>query len=131
MLFCGVDSSFLLQAAKNVLGTRFKAVTIDAPYIPHREIGKALALVKEIKVDHEIIVISIIARIHQNPLDRCYHCKRAIFSVIQRRAIAKRYSFVVDAINLDDMAAEYRSGRKILEELHVKKSVAYLWSEKK
>ncbi|MBP2626640.1 MAG: hypothetical protein H6Q68_1351 [Firmicutes bacterium] len=51
----GVDSTFLLKAAKGALGDNFKAVTIQSPYIPKWEIEEAEQLVAELGVAFEIL----------------------------------------------------------------------------
>lgn len=115
----GVDSTFLLKAAKEALGDNFKAVTIQAPYIPKWEIAEAKQLVAELGVAFEIIEAPIIDEIRNNPENRCYLCKKAVFSQI--KAIAKRegYFYVIDGTNFDDIG-DYRPGLKALRELDIK-----------
>ncbi len=115
----GVDSTFLLKAAKEALGDNVKAVTILSPYIPKWEIAEAKELVKEIGVHHEIIEAPIIDSIKFNPEDRCYLCKTAVFSMILSIAKEQGYNFVIDGTNFDDIG-DYRPGLKALKELEVK-----------
>lgn len=115
----GVDSTFLLRAAKEALGDNVKAVTILSPYIPKWEIAEAKELVKELGVQHEIIEATIIDSIKFNPEDRCYLCKTAVFSMILSIAKKQGYNYVIDGTNFDDIG-DYRPGIKALKELEIK-----------
>ncbi len=115
----GVDSTFLLKAAKEALGDKVKAVTILSPYIPKWEIAEAEELVKELGVQHEIIKAPIIDSIKFNPEDRCYLCKTAVFNMILDVAKKQGYDCVIDGTNFDDIS-DYRPGLKALRELDVK-----------
>lgn len=115
----GVDSTFLLKAAKEALGDNVKAVTIMSPYIPKWEIAEAKELVKELGVKHEIIEAPIIDSIKFNPEDRCYLCKTAVFNMIIAVAKEQGYNYVIDGTNFDDIS-DYRPGLKALQELEVK-----------
>jgi uncharacterized protein len=115
----GVDSTFLLKAAKEALGDNVKAVTIMSPYIPKWEIAEAKELVKELGVKHEIIEAPIIDSIKFNPEDRCYLCKTAVFNMIIAVAKEQGYNYVIDGTNFDDIS-DYRPGLRALKELKVK-----------
>lgn len=115
----GVDSTFLLKAAKEALGDNFKAVTIQSPYIPKWEIEEAKQLIGELDVAFEIVAAPIIDEIRNNPENRCYLCKKAVFGLIQAIAQKEGYSYIVDGTNFDDIG-DYRPGLKALKELDVK-----------
>lgn len=115
----GVDSTFLLKAAKEALGDNVKAVTILSPYIPKWEIAEAKKLAEELKVKYEIIEAPIIDSIKFNPENRCYLCKTAVFGMILSLAEKQGYSCVIDGTNFDDIG-DYRPGLKALKELNVK-----------
>lgn len=115
----GVDSTFLLRAAKEALGDQLKAVTILSPYIPKWEIEEAKELVRELGVDYEIIEAPLIDEIKYNPDNRCYLCKTAVFSMIKELAEKGGYRYVIDGTNFDDIH-DYRPGLKALAELGVK-----------
>jgi len=115
----GVDSTFLLKAAKEALGDNLKAVTIMSPYIPKWEIAEAKELAKELGVQHEIIEAPIINSIRFNSEDRCYLCKTAVFSMILSVAKEQDYNYVIDGTNFDDIS-DYRPGLKALKELEIK-----------
>lgn len=115
----GVDSTFLLKVAKEALGDNMKAVTILSPYIPKWEVAEAKQLANELGVEYEIIEVPIIDEIKNNPENRCYLCKKAVFSIIDNIAKTQGYNYVIDGTNLDDIG-DYRPGLKALEELSVK-----------
>lgn len=115
----GVDSTFLLKAAKEALGDNVKAMTISAPYVPRWELEEAGHLAEELGVEHEIIEVPIINEIKNNPENRCYLCKKALFGIIQMTAEDQGYNYVVDGTNFNDLD-DYRPGLKALEELNVK-----------
>ncbi len=114
----GVDSTFLLVAAKEALGDRVKAVTIASPYIPKWEIEEAKELAHKIGVDHEIITVPLSDKIKDNPEDRCYLCKGFVFSKIKEIAKEQGYKYVVDGSNQDD-TKDYRPGMRALNELNI------------
>ena len=115
----GVDSTFLLGAAKDALGDNLKAVTIMSPYIPKWEIAEAKELAEKLGVKHEIIEAPIIESIKYNPEDRCYLCKTAVFSMIISVAKEQGYDCIIDGTNFDDIS-DYRPGLRALKELEVK-----------
>ncbi|HEY5576485.1 MAG TPA: ATP-dependent sacrificial sulfur transferase LarE [Clostridiaceae bacterium] len=116
----GVDSTFVLKAAKEALGDKVAAVTIVSPYIPKWEIREAKELAKEIGIRHEFLEIpTIIDEIRFNPKDRCYLCKTAVFSMVKNFAHDNGFKYVVDGTNADDVN-EYRPGLRALKELGIK-----------
>lgn len=115
----GVDSTFLLRAAKEALGDNMKAVTVLSPYIPKWEVAEAKQLAEELGIEHEIIQVPIIDEIKNNPENRCYLCKKAVFNIIGDIAEKQGYNYVIDGTNLDDIG-DYRPGLKALKELEIK-----------
>jgi pyridinium-3,5-biscarboxylic acid mononucleotide sulfurtransferase len=115
----GVDSTFLLKAAKEALGEKAAALTVVSPYIPKWEIEEAKELVKEIGISHSFIEVPIIDEIKDNPSDRCYLCKRGIFTLIRNFAADNGYNCVLDGTNFDD-TKDYRPGLRALSELGIK-----------
>ena len=116
----GVDSTFLAYVAKEALGDKALAITIDSPYIPRWELEEARALANAIGIEHHIVRIdSIPMTIRTNPLNRCYLCKKALFTVILDTADAFGYSPVMDGSNFDD-TQDYRPGMAALKELKVR-----------
>jgi uncharacterized protein len=71
----GVDSTFLLKVASDVLGDRAIAVTAKSSTYPEREFNEASEYIKKLGVKH-IVIISEELEIDgfsQNPVNRCYY----------------------------------------------------------
>ncbi len=115
----GVDSSFLTAVAHDALGNKAIAFTIDSPYIPRWELEEAKDIAKRIGIRHEIVVLGIGENIRDNPKERCYLCKTAVFSEIVKRSKVLGIPEVLDGTNADDLG-DYRPGLKALAELSVK-----------
>ena len=97
-------------------------MTIQSPYIPKWEIEEAKQLVAELGVAFEILEVPIIDEIRNSPENRCYLCKKAVFSQIKAIAQREGYPYVIDGTNLDDIG-DYRPGLKALKELNIKSSL--------
>lgn len=116
----GVDSTFLLKACRDALGDKAMALTVVSPYIPKWEIEEAKELIKDIGTRHEFLEVPVIIdEIKFNPSDRCYLCKKAIFTKITNAAKEQGFKYVLDGTNADD-TKDYRPGLRALGELHVK-----------
>jgi pyridinium-3,5-biscarboxylic acid mononucleotide sulfurtransferase len=117
----GVDSTFLLRAAKNVLGRgRVLAVTAESEIHPRGEIGDAKRLAGSIGVRHLIVRSGDMQEREflANPPDRCYLCKKRVFASLKALAAENGFQTVVDGTNADD-AGDFRPGRKALRELGI------------
>ena len=116
----GVDSSLLIKIAYNLLKDDAIAVTIASPMHPEWERRQAERIAKEIGIQHILISIkeNELKEIFQNNKDRCYHCKRLIYSKIQEIADEKNIQYVLDGSNADDLY-DYRPGFKALDELQI------------
>lgn len=117
----GVDSSFLLKAARDVLGNRALSATAVSYIYPEREIALAGDLSKDLGVEHILVSYDPIAEVPgfiNNPVDRCYICKKAIFSKLLLQAESLGISYVADGTNADDMG-EYRPGLRAVKELGI------------
>ena len=117
----GVDSSFLLKAASDTLGSgNVIAITLKAAVNPEREVEEAVELAELTGVKHIVIDADVmdIPGFRENPPDRCYLCKRAIFEKIFKEAQAQGIKTVFDGTNADDVN-DYRPGMKALKELGV------------
>ncbi len=112
----GVDSAFLLAFSCKVMGSgKVRAFTASGPHLAADEIEYAKALCTSLGVEHDIIDIShIMPILMPNPIDRCYHCKKAMFTELKSSAA----SILADGTNLDDMS-DYRPGHKALAELQI------------
>ena len=117
----GVDSTFLLSVAKEVLGDKCLAITADSPVIPRHEMEAAVAFCKEHGIRQIVFDPNMLsdAVIRSNPADRCYHCKKAIFGKMNELAKENGAAYLFDGTNKDD-EGDYRPGMKALDELGVR-----------
>lgn len=76
----GVDSSFLLHRSHRVRKSAIMAVTIRTPYIPSHEINDATEFSGIHGIKHKILDLSFPETIRYNPIDRCYLCKKSLFT---------------------------------------------------
>ncbi len=117
----GVDSTFLLYAARCALSEKVIAITARSPVFPKRETTEAEDYCKKIGIAQEIIDINEleIEGFSQNPTDRCYICKKSLFKSFKEKAAAKGFEIVVEGSNKDD-EGDYRPGLKAVTELGIK-----------
>ncbi|ADY56655.1 Conserved hypothetical protein CHP00268 [Syntrophobotulus glycolicus DSM 8271] len=116
----GVDSSFLLKVAHEVLGEKVIAVTARSCSFPERELNEAVGFarkygIKHLIVDSEELDIEGFA---ENPRNRCYMCKKELFSKIITIADEYQLMNIAEGSNLDDLG-DYRPGMQAIEELGV------------
>jgi len=115
----GVDSSFLAKAAREALGKKACALTIDTLFAPRAEIEAAAEVARQIHIPHETIVLTELeAPILENTRERCYLCKKSIFMALKDAARQKGISHLIEGSNLDDLD-DFRPGMKALEEMGV------------
>lgn len=116
----GVDSTFLLRVASDVLGERCIAVTALSCSFPQREREEAAAFCKEHHIRHffcesEELDLPGFA---DNPTNRCYLCKHELFEKIGALAREQGIAAVCEASNVDDNA-DFRPGLVAVRELGV------------
>lgn len=116
----GVDSTLLASVAGEVLEKRVLLVTASSSTFPPSELKAAKLLAAELGLPHRVIVSeeTDIAGFTDNPPERCYYCKRELFSKIRGIARKEGYGTVFDGSNADDVS-DYRPGRKALAELGI------------
>ena len=117
----GVDSTFLLYAAKEALGENVLAVTASSCSFPVRELNEAKRFCDENSIRH-IVVKSEELEIEgfsHNPKNRCYLCKHELFEKIRGIADQNSIKEIVEASNLDDNG-DYRPGLIAVSELNIK-----------
>ncbi len=116
----GVDSTFLVKAAHDTLGEKAVAFTAASDFVPQRDIEDAKAFCAKEGIEHHVVPFPILTVPHvkENPEDRCYYCKRALFSHMKEVAVANGLAYVVDGSNLDD-DGDYRPGHRALRELGI------------
>ncbi|MCX6325210.1 MAG: ATP-dependent sacrificial sulfur transferase LarE [Bacteroidia bacterium] len=115
----GVDSSFLLHRAHTVIKSGIIAVTIRTPYIPSREIDEAIEFTKACDIKHKILDIAFPDMIRTNPIERCYLCKKTLFTELLAFAKENHYKYIIDGTNADD-SGEFRPGIKALKEMGIR-----------
>lgn len=116
----GVDSTFLLKAASDVLGDSVVAVTASSCSFPERELKEAKNFcatngIRHIVVESEELEIE---GFRHNPKNRCYLCKRELFEKIWGIARDLGIHAVAEGSNTDDMG-DYRPGLIAVRELGV------------
>ena len=116
----GVDSTFLAKISYDVLGKNAVAITATSATYPKREFSQAKNLAKNIGIRHiiaetEEIKIKDFA---DNPKNRCYLCKRELYSKIKKIAENENLKYVLDGSNFDD-ESDYRPGMKAIKELGI------------
>lgn len=116
----GVDSTLLLKVAVEVLGDNVLPITVNGAMLPRSEFNEAQALAKQIGAAPLVLEADVFSleNFVKNPADRCYHCKKFIFTQIKNAALDHGYDVILDGSNLDDMK-DYRPGIKALGELGV------------
>ena len=117
----GVDSTFLLRAAHDVLGDKAIAVTLSSSLFPHRELDEAKAFCRDNFITQIIIPIDELAidGFRDNPPNRCYLCKRELFTRMLETARNHGLAHVAEGSNMDDLG-DYRPGLKAIDELGIK-----------
>jgi uncharacterized protein len=116
----GVDSTFLSYAAKEALGPEnVVLITAVSPVLPKRELEEAKEFAAALGVKHILMEIEVKStEFKNNEANRCYYCKKEIFTQIQREAGKLGINFVAEASNSDDMN-DYRPGIRACEELGI------------
>ena len=122
----GVDSTFLLKVAHDVLGDKAIAVTISSSLIPERELEEAKKFCSENKIKQIICNVDEleIEGFKNNPPNRCYICKKHLFTKILSIAKENNIANVVEGSNVDDLG-DYRPGLKAIEELEIKSPLRF------
>lgn len=113
----GVDSSFLLASAHQVLGGRVTAVTAAASIHSRREQEDARKFARERGIEHIVLKTDVtkIPEFLSNSPERCYHCKKALSREFLRIAGEKAIDNVAHGANVDDLG-DYRPGFRAAEE---------------
>jgi uncharacterized protein len=116
----GLDSTFLLKVAFDVLGKKAIAITAHSATYPDREYKEASDFAAGLGIEHIVIIPEEleIEEFTANLPERCYFCKYELFTKIKQTAKDKGIEFVADGSNVDDQG-DYRPGIKALESLGV------------
>jgi len=116
----GVDSTFLLKVAHDVLKENVIAITARSATFPEREFKEAKAFARGIGVRHIVIKTDElkIKGFAENRPDRCYLCKYELFSKLRAAAGKHHIQWIAEGSNADDVK-DYRPGTRALKELGV------------
>lgn len=116
----GVDSAFLLYAAK-MYGCEVHAYFVKTPFQPQFELDNARKLAEELSVPMTVIPVSILgnSEVASNPANRCYYCKKALFSALLKQAETDGHTLLLDGTNASDDSGD-RPGMRALKELGVR-----------
>ena len=123
----GVDSTFLLYAAKEALGDHAIAVTASSCSFPERELKETKEYCKKMGIRHFVIKSEEleIEGFSHNPKNRCYLCKHELFEKIGALAKEQGINEVAEGSNLDDNG-DYRPGLQAVAELGVKSPLRHI-----
>lgn len=116
----GVDSVFLLYAAKEVLGDQVLALTVSLHAVPRRELREAEDFCRQHRIRQRIETVDefSIEGFADNPPNRCYLCKKTLFQMMQKAAQEEGFETLMEGSNLDDQG-DYRPGLRALQELKI------------
>lgn len=117
----GVDSAFLLAAAKEALGGSLIALTADLHSVPREELTASRQFCDDHGIRQMILPFDELAvpGFCSNPPDRCYLCKKAVFSMLMETAAANGYTTLMEGTNADD-TGDFRPGMQAINELGVR-----------
>lgn len=132
----GVDSSLLLKAACRAVSEanqndggsrRVYAATVHTMLHPSGDRETAARVAAETGAEHLVLEIDELADagIEENPVDRCYRCKRFLFTRLLKEAEKRKISVILEGTNADDLKV-YRPGIRAVRELGVKSPLAEL-----
>jgi pyridinium-3,5-biscarboxylic acid mononucleotide sulfurtransferase len=117
----GVDSTFLLAAAKEALGDKVVAVIGRSPTYPKRELDEAIRLAESLGARCEIVDTNEMDKpeFAKNSPSRCFHCKTTLFETVGNVAAKVGVKVMLEGSNADD-TGDYRPGMAAAKQLGVK-----------
>ncbi|MDR3184084.1 MAG: ATP-dependent sacrificial sulfur transferase LarE [Prevotellaceae bacterium] len=117
----GVDSSFLVHVAWQVLGNNALAVLIDSPALARRDKAAALDALDALGIPYEVVEENPFesAGFAENSRMRCYFCKKGNYTLIAEVARRHGITHIADGQNADDARSPHRPGMKAGQELGV------------
>ena len=102
-------------------GAEVRPCFVKTPFQPRFELEDARRLCGQLGVELTVLEVDILSdeAVTSNPPDRCYHCKRRLFSALKEYAASEGYSLLLDGTNASDEAGD-RPGMRALSELEVR-----------
>jgi uncharacterized protein len=128
----GVDSTFVLAVAHEVLGERTLGLTTSSAAVPTRELEEARLLAADMGARHLVVdtdEVSIDAYA-QNPTNRCYFCKDNLYRICHAEAESRDIETILDGVNLDDLG-DFRPGLDAAREQRVRHPLVEVGMTKK
>jgi len=121
----GVDSTFVLRVAVDVLGPRAVALTAISASVAPEERLEAARLAELLGARHILVDSAEVQNpaYRRNPTDRCYFCKSELYSLCERTRAELGLAAVVDGFNADD-TRDHRPGHRAAEEARVHSPLA-------
>ncbi len=116
----GVDSALLLAAAREARGEDLLAVSLISPMFTDSEKSDAVRIATALKVKHQLVEVDPLTKTEftANTPDRCYICKKFLFSELLALARREGGLTIVEGSNYDDLS-DYRPGKRALRELGI------------
>lgn len=116
----GIDSTVLLVAAKRVLGGNVVAFTAESVVHPSGELESAIALARQFDIRHVCFPSDELndRAFRANPVDRCYICKKRLFTIMAEKAKALGIEQLSHGANVDDLT-DFRPGFKAAQEMGI------------
>jgi len=117
----GVDSAYLAWAATEALGSSALCVTADSPSYPDHHRRLALDVASRFGLQHHVIHTRELEEplYRANPVNRCYYCKRELYTALSDLARERGIAMIADGSNADDRG-DYRPGRQAAREFGVR-----------
>ncbi len=117
----GCDSSFLAKVAYDILSDRAIAITANSELYADSQTKDSKKIAADIGIKHEIISSNELGvpGFRDNPPERCYYCKKELFSKLLEIAKKRHFKYVLDGSNFDD-GDDYRPGMKAGRELNIR-----------
>lgn len=116
----GADSAYLLWAGIKA-GAWIRPYFIKTSFQPEFELKDAEKLAAQLGVELTVLELDILKEkeVAENPQNRCYYCKRALFGALKKRAEEDGFSLLLDGTNASDNGAD-RPGMRAIAQLEVR-----------
>lgn len=109
----GVDSAFLADVARQVLGDNMLAVIADSPSLARFQLQDAIAFAQERQIPLEVVATKELARAEyvRNDASRCFHCKDELFTLMEEFRRRRGFECIAYGVNVDDQG-DFRPGQE-------------------
>ena len=123
----GIDSTLVAKVAYDTLGDRALAITAESPSLLPEDLDDAATQAQAIGIRHEVVATHEMDNpdYTSNPINRCYFCKSELHDTLKPMATRRRFAYVVDGVNADDLR-DYRPGIQAAKERGARSPLAEL-----